>query len=93
MFFRKRKETQSLLDSSRKSLRKAQDTAEHLKYERDIANNNATLTLRQNRILRNILKEIRTIAESNSYGNSEAILRKIKELVSTANQKTNSNIF
>lgn len=83
MFFRKRKEMQSLIDSSRKSLKKSQDTAEHLKYERDIANNNATLTLQQNRILRNILKEIKLVAESNVYGNKEVALRKIKELASS----------
>lgn len=83
MFFRKRKEMQSLIDSSRKSLRKAQDTAEHLKYERDIANNNATLILKQNRILRNVLKEIKLVAESNVYGNKEVALRKIKELASS----------
>lgn len=83
MFFRKRKEMQSLIDSSRKSLKKAQDTAEHLKYERDVANNNATLTLQQNRILRNILKEIKLVAESNVYGNKEVALRKIKELASS----------
>lgn len=82
MFFRK-KEMQSLIDSSRKSLKKAQDTAEHLKYERDIANNNATLILQQNRILRNIIKEIKLVAESNVYGNKEVALRKIKELASS----------
>lgn len=86
MFFSKRKEMQSLIDSSRKSLKKAQDIAEHLKYEKDIANNNATLTLQQNRMLRNILKEIKLVAESNTYGNKDVILRKIKELASTANQ-------
>ena len=59
---------------------------DRLKERKDIAEHNATLILSENRELRNIIKEIKTIAESNTYGNDRVALRKIKELASTANQ-------
>ena len=81
-----KKELQSLLAASRKALKEAQDKAEELKEENDIIKNNNTLILKQDRILRNIIKEIRLRAESNTYNNDKVALRKIKELASTANQ-------
>lgn len=59
---------------------------DRLKEGKDIAEHNATLILSENRELRNVIKEIKAIAESNTYGNDRVALRKIKELASTANQ-------
>lgn len=78
-----KKELQSLVDSSRKALKKAEDKVENLKEEKDIAQNNNTLILKQNRILKSIIREIKLVAESNTYSNDKVALRKIKELAST----------
>ena len=82
----RKKELQSLLEARAKALKEAQDRAEKLKEENDITKNNNILILKQNRILKNILKEIVLVAESNTYSNDKVALRKIKELASTANQ-------
>lgn len=81
-----KKELQRLLEVRTRALEEAQDKAEELKEENDIIKNNNILILKENRILRNIIKEIRLIAESNTYNNDKVALRKIKELASTANQ-------
>ncbi len=81
-----KKELQSLVNSSRKSLKEAQDRAEELRKENGITRNNNILILKQNRILQNIIKEIKLVSESNTYSNDKVALRKIKELASTANQ-------
>ena len=81
-----KKELERLLEARTKALEEAQDKAEKLKEENDIIKNNNTLILKQDRILRNIIKEIRLIAESNTYSNDKVALRKINELASTANQ-------
>lgn len=86
MLFRTRKEMQSLINASRKALKEAQDESEKLKYEKSIAENNNTLLLQQNKILKNIIKEIKLVSENNTYNNDKVALRKIKELASTANQ-------
>lgn len=82
----RKKELPSLLEARAKALKEAQDRAEKLKEENDITKNNNILILKQNRILKNILKEIVLVAESNTYSNDKVALRKIKELASTANQ-------
>lgn len=84
MFFKTMKEMQSLLEARTKALKEAQERAEKLKYENDILKNNNTLILKQDRILRNIIKQIGLIAESNTYNNDKVALRKIKEVSSTA---------
>lgn len=79
-----KKELQSLLEARTRALKEAQDRAEKLKEENNIIKNNNTLILKQDRILRNIIKEIGLIAESNTYNNDKVALRKIKEVSSTA---------
>lgn len=49
--------------------------------------NNEILILKEDKILRNIIKEIILVAESNTYNNDKLALRKIKELASTAKSK------
>lgn len=80
----RKKELQSLLEARTKALKEAQDRAEKLKEENDILRNNNLLILKQEKILRNIIKEIGLIAESNTYSNDKVALRKIKEVSSTA---------
>lgn len=81
-----KKELQSLLEARTKALKEAQERAENLKYENDILKNNNTLILKQDRILRSTIKQMGLIAESNTYNNDKVVLRKLKELASTANQ-------
>ena len=66
------------------------DRSEEIKQERDnlkgklrIAENNELLLLKENDILRNMVKQISGLANSNTYNNAELRLRKIKELAST----------
>lgn len=82
----RKKELQSLLEARTKALKEAQDKAEKLKEENDITKNNNILILKQNRILKSIIREIKLVSESNTYSNDKVALRKIKELASTANQ-------
>lgn len=49
-----------------------------------ILKNNAMVLLEENRILRNTLKEIKLVSESNTYSNNKVALRKINELAKTA---------
>lgn len=78
-----KKELQSLLEARTKALKEAQDKAEKLKEENDRIKNNNTLILKQDSILRNTIKQMGLIAESNTYNNDKVALRKIKELAST----------
>jgi hypothetical protein len=78
MFFKTKKELQSLLEARTKALKEAQERAEQLKYENDILKNNNTLILKQDRILRSTIKQMGLIAESNTYNNDKVALRKIK---------------
>ena len=82
----RKKELQSLLEARTKALKEAQDRAEKLKEENYMLRNNNLLILKQEKILRNIIKEIVLVAESNTYNNDKVALRKLKELASTANQ-------
>lgn len=81
-----KKELERLLEARTRALEEAQNKAEKLKEENDITKNNNILILKQNRILKNIIREIKLVSESNTYGNDKVALRKIKELASTANQ-------
>lgn len=82
----KKKELESLLEARTRALEDAQNKAEELKEENDITKNNNILILKQNRILKSIIREIRLVSESNTYSNDKVALRKINELASTANQ-------
>lgn len=79
-----KRELERLLEARTRALEEAQDKAEKLKEENDITKNNNILILKQNRILKNIIKQMGLIAESNTYGNDKVALRKIKEVSSTA---------
>lgn len=81
-----KKELERLLEARTRALEEAQDKAEKLKEENDRIKNNNTLILKQDSILRNTIKQMGLIAESNTYNNDKVALRKIKELASTANQ-------
>lgn len=79
-----KRELERLLEARTRALKEAQDKAEQLKEENDITKNNNILILKQNRILKSIIKEIKLVAESNTYNNDKVALRKIKEVSSTA---------
>ena len=81
-----KKELQSLLEARTKALKYAEEKIDELKEKNDTVQNNNTLILKQNRILKNIIKEIKLVSESNTYNNDKVALRKINELASTANQ-------
>ena len=81
-----KKELQSLLEARTKALKYAEEKIDELKEKNDTVQNNNTLILKQNRILKSIIREIQLVAESNTYINDKVALRKIKELASTANQ-------
>lgn len=74
------------------------DRAEELKNENEllksrlrIAENNELLLLKENSILKNTIKQVNSLSESNTYSNADLRIRKIKELVKTAIH-TNSKI-
>ena len=81
-----KKKKQRLLDLAKVAIDNRDKEIDKLKEEKDIAQNNNTLILKQNRILKSIIREIKLVAESNTYNNDKVALRKIKELASTANQ-------
>ena len=72
--FKRRKEMQSLIDTSRKSLAEA---------EVKIAERNKLIkeTIEENRELKELVKEIKRLTTSNRYGRPDVILNKVKELV------------
>ena len=68
---------------------RGRDLKNELDAKRDktrMQENNEILILKENRILKSIIREIKLVAESNTYNNDKVALRKIKELASTANQ-------
>ena len=96
--FRKTKELQSLVNASRKNLkdaeRKVEDRniliADLQKKNTELSNENIVVheenkDLRfENEEQRELIDRIKRIATSNAYNNEKAILRKIKELISDA---------
>ena len=70
--FKTKKEMQSLINSSRKSLADA---------EVKIAERNKLIqvTVEENRELKELVKEIKRLSESNRYGRPDIILNKVKE--------------
>ena len=73
-------EQQKLLEDIRELKVKTENQE---KTERILKNNEMVL-LAENRILRNTLKEIKLVSESNTYSNDKVALRKINELAKTA---------
>lgn len=72
--FRTKKEMQSLIDTSRKSLADAEVKIEE-------RNKLIKTTREENRELKELVKEIKRLATSNRYGRPDVILNKVKELV------------
>ena len=81
-----KKKKQRILDLAKVAIKNRDKEIDKLKEENDILRNKNLLILKQEKILRNIIKEIGLIAESNTYNNDKVALRKLKELASTANQ-------
>ena len=81
-----KRKKQRILDLAKVAIDNRDKEIDKLKEENDIVKNNNILILKQNRILKNIIKEMKLVAESNTYNNDKVALRKIKELASTANQ-------
>ena len=79
-----KKKKQRILDLAKVAIKNRDKEIDKLKEENDILRNNNLLILKQEKILRNIIKEIGLIAESNTYSNDKVALRKIKEVSSTA---------
>lgn len=84
--FRKRKELQRLIDTSRKSLAEAEGKLEKLSDELKIARHNNGILLNKNRKQNKTINEIYNLASGNTYGNDKAILNKIIELARPDNQ-------
>lgn len=78
-----KKKKQRILDLAKVAIENRDKEIDKLKEENDIIKNNNTLILKQDRILKNIIKQMGLIAESNTYSNDKVALRKIKELAST----------
>lgn len=72
--FRRRKEMQSLINSSRKSLANAE-------IQISERNKLIEITVEENRELKELVKEIKRLTTSNRYGRPDVILNKVKELV------------
>lgn len=76
--FKTRKEMQSLINSSRKSLANAE-------IQISERNKLIEITVEENRELKELVKEIKRLATSNRYGKPDVILDKVKELVRPLN--------
>nr|DAI65623.1 MAG TPA: hypothetical protein [Caudoviricetes sp.] len=96
--FRKTKELQSLVNASRKNLKNAERKIEDrniliadLQSKNEELTNENLAVHEENKDLRfendeqeELIDRIKRIATSNAYNNEKAILRKIKELISDA---------
>lgn len=86
--FKRRKESQSLINASRKSLAEAESRVEELTFDckelreirKELVHNN-TILVSKNSELTKALKEIEELATSNNYGNEKVILDKIREAI------------
>ena len=75
------KENNALVRESRQALKNAEDKAEQLKKEKDIADHNNLILLQENKKLARLLINIEELATSNSYNREDVILAKIRDLV------------
>lgn len=89
--FRRKKELQSLVNSSRKSLAEAEEIISKLSEEMRIVRHNNVVLLNKNRSLIKALNDIKEATESNTYGRLGVILAKIKELVDLCNQTSSKS--
>ncbi len=79
--FRKRKELQRLIDTSRKSLAEAEERVCKISEELKIARHNNVNLISKNRKQNKLIEEIIKLATSNTYDNEKVILDKIRDLV------------
>lgn len=86
--FKRTKELQTLLNSSRKALKEAEDKIENRNMLIKDMEEQAKALYEENKDLRfeneeqlNLIKRIDRLVNSNKYNNEKAILDKIKELV------------
>ncbi len=84
--FKRKKELQSLVNSSRKSLAEAEERVCKISEELKIARYNNGILLNKNRKQNKTINEIYNLASGNTYGNDKAILNKIIELARPDNQ-------
>lgn len=84
MLLRTKKEMQSLINASRKSLKSAEEQIERLSEKNRVLENNNIAILKRNRLMADILKEIILLTDKNTYNNADLRIRKIKELAETA---------
>lgn len=84
MLLRTKKEMQSLINASRKSLKSAEEQIERLSEKNRVLENNNIAILKRNRLMADILKEIVLLTDKNTYNNPDLRIRKIKELAETA---------
>lgn len=84
--FKRRKEMQSLINSSRKNLAKAEENAVNLTEDLRISRHNNIVLLERNRKVNSTIKNINELVTSNTYNNDKIILNKIKELIRPLNQ-------
>lgn len=75
------KENNALVRASRQALKNAEDKAEQLKKEKDIADHNNLILLQENKKLARLLINIEELATSNDYDRPDVILAKIRDLV------------
>lgn len=81
MIFRKIKEMQGLIDSSRRNLKSAErKIADMEKQAEALYQENKDLRF-ENEELKELIKRIEKLISSNKYNNEKAVLDKIKELV------------
>lgn len=79
--FKRRKELQSLVNSSRKSLAEAEERVCKISEELKIARHNNGILITKNRKQTNIIENITKLVTSNTYNNEKIMLEKIRDLV------------
>ncbi len=79
--FKRRKELQSLVNSSRKSLAEAEEKVCKISEELKIARHNNVILIGKNRKQNKLIKGIIKLATSNTCDNEKVILDKIRDLV------------
>ena len=84
--FKRKKEMQSLINASRKSLADSEQNAVDLTNDLKITRNNNIALLSKNRKLKATINNIYNLTTNNTYNNDKVILNKIKELARPQNQ-------
>ena len=77
-------EKESLLKARKTALERTENMVEKLSEKNRILENNNTVIVTRDRIIIDVLKQIKMYSSCNTLGNDKAFLRKINELASTA---------